>query len=545
MQFFSLLLKRLQMAFVATLTCISLLLFNAAAHADMMQDAMDGDAQAQAELSEAYMRGKYDLPQDNELAFKWASKAAAQGNPKGKFIQGYSYAHGKGTQKDEQKGVDIFNQLIQQNDAWGFYGLGNMYLEGYYLGPDYAKAYDLLTKAEKQTEHPASAYAKTNIAWMYLWGMHVEHNMQEALTRLEQAYEQEISSAAFVLGFIYQEGLFAEKNNELAMAWFNKGRQLEDLYATTYLARIYADGKSTEKNTDLAIQLLHEAATKNFDLALIELGYLYESNLNDYKQAAHWYRNAAEQDYFWAQFGLAWLYAKHPEFDQANNNQEMLAWFSKALRHAENQTMNPYFIYGLYQNDGQSMQRMDWLKNKAEQGDVQAQSMLGYILMPYDHEQAIEWYKLAAAQEDAFAQAELGVSECDIDLLQKAAEQGMARAQFYLGEFYNAQHSNSSCEKQSNQPYEKHPELAFEWYEKAAKQKHVQAQIKLADMYNNGQGIPKNQAYALGWYYAAAFQGNKSAYKPLSEMFLFGHGAIQNNDLAIYWYQKYESAPAY
>ena len=52
-------------------------------------------------------------------------------------------------------------------------------------------------------------------------------------------------------------------------------------------------------------------------------------------------------------------------------------------------------------------------KPLAEQGDVRAQSLLGFMYqkekgVPQDHKTAIKWYKLAAEQGDVSAQVNLG-----------------------------------------------------------------------------------------------------------------------------------------
>ena len=57
---------------------------------------------------------------------------------------------------------------------------------------------------------------------------------------------------------------------------------------------------------------------------------------------------------------------------------------------------------------------VDLLKNRAAQGEAEAQSALGFKYVtgegvPQDYTEALKWYRLAAAQGDADAQFNLGV----------------------------------------------------------------------------------------------------------------------------------------
>jgi len=49
------------------------------------------------------------------------------------------------------------------------------------------------------------------------------------------------------------------------------------------------------------------------------------------------------------------------------------------------------------------------------------------------------------------------------------------------------------------------------WYRKAAEQGDTRAQYNLGLMYNNGQGVPRDDAEAVRWYRKAAEQGNARA----------------------------------
>jgi len=79
----------------------------------------------------------------------------------------------------------------------------------------------------------------------------------------------------------------------------------------------------------------------------------------------------------------------------------------------------------------------------------------------------------------------------------KAAEQGDAAAQFYLGNMYG---NGNGIPKNYKQ--------AIYWYAKAVEQGNADAQLNLGGMYRYGNGIPKDYVMAYMWLNLAASQGD-------------------------------------
>ena len=107
------------------------------------------------------------------------------------------------------------------------------------------------------------------------------------------------------------------------------------------------------------------------------------------------------------------------------------------------------------------------LKQRAEEGNVTAMSMLGHnylygIKVDKNINEAINW-------------------------LSKAAKQNDARAQGLLGDIY--------LSEKSVQDYSK----ALFWYEKSAYQDNEAAQLSLAKLYATGLGVTKNMETASQW----------------------------------------------
>jgi len=69
-----------------------------------------------------------------------------------------------------------------------------------------------------------------------------------------------------------------------------------------------------------------------------------------------------------------------------------------------------------------------------------------------------------------------------------------------------------------------------------ADQGHAAAQFNLGIMYDNGEGVPENDAEAVKWYRKAADQGHSGAQSNLGYMYGNGEGVPENNIRAYVWW---------
>ncbi|MDG4596580.1 MAG: tetratricopeptide repeat protein [Candidatus Contendobacter sp.] len=95
---------------------------------------------------------------------------------------------------------------------------------------------------------------------------------------------------------------------------------------------------------------------------------------------------------------------------------------------------------------------------------------------------------------------ERGDYAAEVAIVQPLAEKGVPFAQFNLGVLYD----QGKGVPQDNA-------LAMQWYRKAAEQGLPQAQVNLAIMYEEGQGVPPDYAQAYFWYTLADGQGDSQA----------------------------------
>jgi uncharacterized RDD family membrane protein YckC len=169
------------------------------------------------------------------------------------------------------------------------------------------------------------------------------------------------------------------------------------------------------------------------------------------------------------------------------------------------------------------------LQKAADQGNARAQNDLGWL---YENGQGVP--------------KDLGKAA---DLYQKAADQGDADAQFNLGNLYRdgrgvPQDSEKAIElyRKATDGYQKVADQKFreaaELYQKAADQGDADAQFNLGCLYQNGQGVPKDLEKAAKLYREAADQGHAAAQFNLGWLYQNGQGVPKDLEKAAKLYQK-------
>ena len=105
------------------------------------------------------------------------------------------------------------------------------------------------------------------------------------------------------------------------------------------------------------------------------------------------------------------------------------------------------------------------------------------------------------------------------------AEQGDAKAQFNLGFMYD-----------NGKGVPENDAEAAKWHRKAAEQGDVMAQYSLGGMYFRGEGVSQNFTEAVKWFRKAAEQGDAYAQVNLGFMYGTGEGVPMNYVKAYMWY---------
>lgn len=150
-----------------------------------------------------------------------------------------------------------------------------------------------------------------------------------------------------------------------------------------------------------------------------------------------------------------------------------------------------------------------WYSKAAEQGDCYAQRRLGAIYEagdPPKPEVAFDWYKKAAEQGDDFAMWRLGHLSSDsiqkLVYFEKAGELGFERAYEDL-----VDHLDHDLVKKSR------------WIRLLAEDGNAEYQYRLGVLYEWGEGVPESIAEAIAWFTRSSDCGHIQASVRLAEIY--------------------------
>ena len=113
----------------------------------------------------------------------------------------------------------------------------------------------------------------------------------------------------------------------------------------------------------------------------------------------------------------------------------------------------------------------------------------------------------------------LALRKDNVELLIQEAASGEVEAQYQLGEHFR-----------NRAAIDIDLEQAFAWYERAARQDHLDAQYRVGVLQLHGTGAHKNPAAAIEWLSKAAEQNHNKAQTRLAWCYQTGTGVEANID---------------
>jgi hypothetical protein len=133
----------------------------------------------------------------------------------------------------------------------------------------------------------------------------------------------------------------------------------------------------------------------------------------------------------------------------------------------------------------------------------------------------------ASIYDQAGARFQAGDHAAAARIVSKAAEMGNPVAQLRLALMYDQGDGVPRSAKS-----------AFEWYSRAAAQGEPESQEQVGLFYELAEGVPENWDLAAKLYEASASQGWTKGQFALARAYQFGIGVPQNRQTSIAWYQK-------
>jgi eukaryotic-like serine/threonine-protein kinase len=209
----------------------------------------------------------------------------------------------------------------------------------------------------------------------------------------------------------------------------------------------------------------------------------------DNTKAVEWYRQAASQGFAKAETNLGDMYF-YGRGGLPKSYLDALSWYLKA---AQQEWPDAQFRLGYMYEKGLGTDRdvpraVKFYRSAASHDYPDAENVLGSLYavgadgVPQDNDEAVVWF-------------------------QKAANQGLAKAQKNLGDMYFFGRGQDRDYKQ-----------AMVWFSKAADQNFADAQFRLGYMNEKGLGVDANAQTAEDFYQKAVRNGNVEAQRALDRL---------------------------
>lgn len=320
---------------------------------------------------------------------------------------------------------------------------------------------------------------------------------------------------------LFQKGseLIKQKKLREGIQWLKKAAAQDHAEATFELASYYELGIGVNKDYRMAQALYEEAIQQGhrdaqFNLALLMINE--QAPFKDLKKARELMEGLAEKDDVDAKYSLSVMYSESLGTIPTNPDKTLL-WLGAAAYEGHPQAQ---FNLGLQYLRGDFVkkdekQAFSWFRKSAEKDMPEAQFNLALMYenghgTNADLTEALYWYESASQLGDANAQQNLGIkyllgkqvaqdNKKALNLISKAADNGLMNSQYLLGRLYHAGREGVVSIDVSK---------AEQWYLKAAKQGHPDAQYNLALILSEEKA---RHADAKFWAKQAVLAGHEKA----------------------------------
>lgn len=350
------------------------------------------------------------------------------------------------------------------------------------------------------------------------------------------------------------------------------------------LGHRYYLGKNVEKDYHKAIQWWLKASDKGSAIAMNNLGSIYQNGLGvpvDLKQSATWYRKSADQNCSLGLANLSGMYRyglgveKNAEIafslmEQATKSDDNLTMILMTDQSKEipvdifaKQAVGIMYLFGegVSENFDEAFKIFITL-SRGKLPMPESDYFLGYMYenglgRDIDYEKAYKWYYLSASEDNSFAQKKIGqlletgrgikqnINEA-IYWYKLAAEKNNFEAMFNLGSLFKNYETNFALKGSSSElnaskvttlePQERIKE-ALNWFSTAADGGMIEAQLKLSEMYKNGDGVLLNNKKSISYLKMAAEQGHVNSQYDLGVIYREGKITTKNIKEALKWFQ--------
>lgn len=404
----------------------------------IMNKAQAGDAAAQNTVGVWYYTGKDSIKQDYKQALQWWARSAKQENADAIGNMAMCYQLGRGTEKDSLMAVKLYHAAIKKGNT------------------------GIIPQHERIVKNTKSVFSSLMLRDCYQKGIGVKKDYKKATAYQEIAAEGGHVESQFAIAMNYLNSKQADK----AAIWFKKAASQGNVGAIYYYGYLQFNGMGISQDKALGIKYLELASKKGFPMADYQLGKIClegDGVEKESEKAFNYFKSAAYHGIPEAMWELGKLYMKGEgtctdyhlatqwlaETGSTSHKKD----FEKLLKD-DNNGMFTQYLTGLskYYVDKDYASAIEYFKKVEKAKNVEGTTMLGlcYANKDYSKQNEKKAFKtLTKAAENSkvanyylaslYESSGIGVTKDDktaVDLLKKAADDGIALAECELGDRY-------------------------------------------------------------------------------------------------------------
>lgn len=269
--------------------------------------------------------------------------------------------------KIESAQFDELSSRAEAGDMEAAYQLG---LKSYTKG-DYEATYDWL-KVAAESGH---SQAQVALGALYMDGVGVEKNLEEAFGWTMKAAEQGNPSGENNIGYMYQTGAYVDLDYDKAFAWYQKAAEQGLDVAFDNLGVSYFNGWGTEVDYVKALECFVDAYNAGFDISADHIAFMYQKGYGvkaDIETAIKWYTIGADNDDPFALAELGKIYEKGDGVPKDLKTAFEYYYRSADLGYTWAMRTVAYWYYTGQYVDKDYDETLKWLTRASEAGDEKA-----------------------------------------------------------------------------------------------------------------------------------------------------------------------------
>ncbi len=525
---------------------------------ELKQKANDEDPEAMYLLGKCYYNGD-EVEQDDQKAFRLFKKASDKGYYKASDQLGEMYANGYGVQQDIEVSNLYFKKAQEQEERQNKSTAQNYYTSEKQDDMDYGYVVSRKSKVANSYYNKSSEQENKSTAPKYSTLTDDQGNNIGTLIRfndLKKSAEEGNSNSQCFLGKMYLNGRGVQQDYKEALKWFKKSAEQGNREGQSALGSLFLGGIGTEVNYREAFKWFSKSAEQNYPNAQYALGGMYYYGLGvaqDYQKAFQYFKKSSDNGSYNASIMIGDMYKDGIGLEKNITIAQNYYQKAKEQKQYENNENEKIFIKDSKKSNGIIKQNTNShsniisldqfitkIKSSAEQGDSEAQFMLGVMYhngegVKQDFKESFKWFKKSALQNNKYAECNLGAMYAlgqgvkidatnAIKWLNKSGEDGYTPAYYNLGMIYKYGEIINQDGNKSIFYFKKHddPKSCYE----------------IGDVYYRGiGGVSKDYKSALSWF--------KKSNDSISSYFISkiyqkgGFGIQQDNDKSQEWINKY------